>query len=369
MAEVRNLEEVKLDDAYKFGCGRYLQGRQVLEKAAPEVRRVGKKPFLVAGKRAWASTTNRIEQSLSDADIDYSLMIYSGQTTYSKAKAIAKQARDENCDVIVGVGGGKIMDLAKAAAHFAKMPVLMVPTSIATCAAFAPLSVMYTAEGASLGSLRYEHEVNAILVDLDVIANAPARYIASGILDGMAKLIEIQNGRGQIDSNELSIGLLTSYTLAQYTTKLYKSRGLQACKDTEKHTLTKNIEDIAYLNIAVSGIISGCSKGFGQSALAHECYELIRTHFTKEAKDYLHGEIVALALPMQLSYNGQETEIPTIRSFMKQMNMPIFLPDIGIEATQQNLDILFKDLYNSPFVVRSEQNAEKLRKAMQYLIE
>lgn len=54
------------------------------------------------------------------------------------------------------------------------------------------------------------------------------------------------------------------------------------------------MEDIAYLNVAVAGIVSGVSKGFGQTALGHETYELVRTHFTQEAKPYLHGEIVAI---------------------------------------------------------------------------
>lgn len=60
------------------------------------------------------------------------------------------------------------------------------------------------------------------------------------------------------------------------------------------------MEDIAYLNVAVAGIVSGVSKGFGQTALGHETYELVRTHFTQEAKPYLHGEIVAIGDCLQL---------------------------------------------------------------------
>lgn len=368
MSEARTLEEIKLDEAYKFGCGRYLQGKQVLEKSANEIKRIGTKPLIVSGENSWPATNNRIIQSIEQEHMDYHLVIYGGQNTYKKAKELAKQAAEQSCDVIVGVGGGRIMDLSKAAAYFAHLPVIAIPTSIATCAAFAPLSVMYSEEGASLGSLRYENEVCAILVDMEVIANEPVRCVASGIMDGMAKFIEIQNGHDKNDQRLFSIGLLTSYTLAKYTAQMYKRRGLQACRDVLSKTITKNLEDIAYINIAVTGIISGCSKGFGQSALAHECYETIRTHFTAESKDFLHGEIVALALPMQLYYNGQKHKIHAIHSFMKQMGMPLFLPDIGIEGSQKNLDILFDELYHSPFVVQSKKNEKRLRRAMQYLI-
>lgn len=83
---------------------------------------------------------------------------------------------------------------------------------------------MYTAEGASLGSLRYDHEVNAIVMDMDVICKEPPRYAASGIMDGMAKMIEIQNGRSEILLDDVSIGLFTAYTIAEMAYHVYEKR-------------------------------------------------------------------------------------------------------------------------------------------------
>ena len=173
MAEARTLEEIKLDNAYKFGAGRYIQQRQALETVAEEAGRLGKKPFIIAGPRAWEATEGRIERTLKEAGMDFELSVYPGQNTYEKAKEHAAKAIELGCDVIIGVGGGRIMDQSKAAAYYGgvtlalprgHMPVVQIPTSIATCAAFAPLSVMYTEEGASLGSLRHNFEMDAILV-------------------------------------------------------------------------------------------------------------------------------------------------------------------------------------------------------------
>ena len=378
MAEARTLDEIKLDNAYKFGAGRYIQQRQALETVAEEAGRLGKKPFIIAGPRAWAATEGRVEKALRDAGIAYELSIYPGQNTYEKAKEHAAKAIELGCDMIIGVGGGRIMDQAKAAAYFGgvelslprgHMPVMQIPTSIATCAAYAPLSVMYTEEGASLGSLRHNFEMDAVIVDMDVIAKEPPRYVASGILDGMAKMVEMQNGHDHIDIEEFDVGLVTAFTLAKYTMETYRSRGMQAVQDVAEQKLTKAVENIAYLNIAVAGIISGCSKGFGQTALGHECYELIRTHFTKEAKDFIHGEIVAVGQSMQLSFNGQEDQIPALREMMKTFNMPLTLEDIGIEPTEENVEKLYQDLYNSPFVKDCPEEAERLRKAMKWLTE
>lgn len=243
MAEARSLEEIKLDYAWKFGCGRYIQQREALETLPEEIRRLGDKPLIIAGPRAWEATEGRIEKALKDAGIEYELSLYPAQNTYEKAREHAAQAVERGCDVILGVGGGRIMDQAKAAAYFAgeltgarsgHFPIIQAPTSIATCAAFAPLSVMYTEEGASLGSLRHNFEVNAIVVDMDVIVKEPARYAASGILDGMAKMVEMQNGHDNITIEEFDVGLVTAFTLAKYTMDTYRKRGVQAVSDIRK---------------------------------------------------------------------------------------------------------------------------------------
>ncbi len=370
MAEARSLAEIKLDDAYKFGAGRYIQQPGALALTGAEVARFTRKALIIAGPFGWREAGAAVEQSMKNAHIEYTVSVYDGQNTYERAKEHALQALTGGCGAIVGVGGGRIMDQAKATAHFAGgLPVIEIPTSIATCAAFAPLSVMYTAEGASLGSLRYDHEVNAVIVDMDVICKEPPRYVASGIMDGMAKMIEIQNGRSRIDPDEVSIGLYTAYTIAEMSYRLYEKEAHTACQDVAAGRLTKAVEDITYLNIAVAGIVSGVSKGFGQTALGHETYELVRTHFTQEAKDYLHGEIVAVGDILQLAFNGHPEQIPAFRAFMRSMNMPTTLQDIGIDPTSPKMGNLFQDLFHSPFMEPTAENKAKLRTAMRYLYE
>lgn len=368
MAEARSLSDIKLDNAYKFGAGRYIQESGALALVGAEVARLGKKALVIAGPRALAATEGKVEKSLEEAGVTYLLSVYGGQNTYERAKDHALQALTNGCEVIVGIGGGRIMDQAKAAAHFAgDLPIVQIPTSIATCAAFAPLSVMYTEEGASLGSLRYDHEVNAIVMDMDVICKEPPRYAASGIMDGMAKMIEIQNGRSSIELDEVSIGLFTAYTIAEMAYRIYEREAHQCCTDIAAGKLTKAVEDIAYLNVAVAGVVSGVSKGFGQTALGHETYELVRTHFTQEAKDYLHGEIVAVGDVLQLAFNGHEDQIPAFREFMRSMNMVVTLDEMGIDPASPKVENLFHDLFYSPFMQPTPENEKKLRNAMRYL--
>lgn len=360
---------VVLDEAYKFGAGRYLQGENILEKAGKEILRVGKKAFVIAGPVALSLTQARLEQGFAQTDLTYLFESYNGPCSHEKGKAAAAFVREQGFDVIVGVGGGRIMDLSKVIAYYSLLPVINIPTSIATCAAFTPLSVMYTEDGAALGSLRYEFEISAVLVDMDIIIHEPPRYVSAGILDAMAKLIEIKNGHPVITLEDFPVDLYTSYTLAEYTYRELLRLAKTAYRDVAEHTLTKAVKDVTYINIAVTGMISGISKGFGQSAIGHEIYERTRTYFTKEAKDYLHGEIVAVGLLAQLYYNQTPEKVPEFKALMQEMGMPASLQDIGVAPSDENLLLLKKGLLESPYIhPQTPENVARLTEALQCLV-
>ena len=101
------------------------------------------------------------------------------------------------------------------------------------------MSVMYTPQGTKKTCWRFEHEVDAVLVDMDVIASCPIRYAAAGILDAMAKRIEIQNGRRSMTLEDNRFDLFTAFKMSEYAYDVLEKYGPQAIEDIRCRKVTK----------------------------------------------------------------------------------------------------------------------------------
>lgn len=196
------------EESFRIGCGRYIQGAGYVTRCGEEVARLGTSPLVIGGKTALSLTRERIIESLAPLCDKYELITHTGTCNDERAMEIAEYARAHGFDVIVGVGGGVMMDFAKLCSHFADVPVVNLPTSSATCAAYTPLSVRYTPDGRTVGTLHYCREVDAVVVDSEIIAAEPTRLLLAGVFDALAKFVEIKH-RFSEDAEEYPLGLIT----------------------------------------------------------------------------------------------------------------------------------------------------------------
>ena len=82
-------------------------------------------------------------------------------------------AQAGNSQVVIGVGGGALLDTVKAVARRLNVPVVVIPTIAATCAAWTPLSVWYNDAGQALRFEIFNDANHLVLVEPEIILRAP----------------------------------------------------------------------------------------------------------------------------------------------------------------------------------------------------
>jgi glycerol dehydrogenase len=82
---------------------------------------------------------------------------------------LGQLAVDAGANVIVGVGGGKTLDSAKAVAYYHKLPVVLYPTIASTDAPCTALAVLYTAEGEFDQYLFLPQNPDAVIADTKIL--------------------------------------------------------------------------------------------------------------------------------------------------------------------------------------------------------
>lgn len=355
------------ETSFRIGCGRYLQEPDIIAKLGEEVLRIGKMPLVIGGKTALSITKEKIERSLSTTCEKFMIIEHCGTCNEERANELAEIAKTHGYDVIVGVGGGVIMDFSKLVGDVYGIPVINVPTSSATCAAYTPLSVRYTPDGRTVGSKHYGYEVSGVLVDTNIIAKQPIRLFLAGVFDALAKFVEIKQ-RFNDDVTEYPLGLDWAYTLSKKSFSELNSKTETCIKDMMIGEVTDTIEQVIFTTIATTAIISGIARGSNQCALAHKFYEGTRKLFFKESKDYLHGEIVGVGLLLQNHFNGETENNELLLELMQKYNMPSCLSNIGVAPTPENLEKYFEELKNGSAI--NEKDADelnRLRKSLEYL--
>lgn len=355
------------ESSFRIGCGRYLQEPGILAKCGEEMLRLGSAPLIVGGKTALEITRREITDSVAKSCKNYEITVYTGTCNEEQAKELASHAKEKGLDVIVGVGGGVIMDFAKLIGEFAQLPVMNIPTSSATCAAYTPLSVRYTIDGRTVGSKHFGHEVDAVLVDSTVIAAQPTRLLLAGVFDALAKFVEIKQ-RFNEETTEYPLGLDWAYILSKKTFEELSNKTESCINDMLQNKVSDTVEQTIFSTIAVTGVISGIARGSNQCALAHKFYEETRTMFFENSRPYLHGEIVGVGLLLQNFFNGEMKNNELLLSWMKKYHMPCCLAEIGIEASPQVQEMYYEKLKSGSAIdENSAEELEKLRAGLQYL--
>ena len=107
---------------------KYVQGPNIINQLGDYLKALGSKPLLLWDATIKGIVGQAVLDSLAAAGIEAVDVIFAGDSTKAEAARVAQIATDHGADIAVGIGGGKTLDTAKAAAHQAGIKMVTVPT-------------------------------------------------------------------------------------------------------------------------------------------------------------------------------------------------------------------------------------------------
>lgn len=349
--------------------GRYVQGEDALSLLASETSRLGDKALMISGRTAERTILPRYAAEWNK-DLHLTAEHFHGECCDAEIERLQKTVAEHKCNVVIGLGGGKIIDTAKAVAHAAGAACVIAPTAASTDAPTSAVSVIYTPEGEFSRYLFLPRNPDLVLVDASVIAAAPVRFLVSGMGDALSTWLEADSCRQKYAANQCGgVGTLAAYAIARlcYDTILeYGEAAIAACR---RQVVTPALAHVIEANTLHSGL------GFesGGLASAHSIHNgltmLPGTH------DYYHGEKVAIGVLAGLFLADRPRRlIDEVYRFCETIGLPTTLSAIGLaEVSEADLLIVAgracaegETIYHEPRPVSPQSVVAALQAADEY---
>ncbi|MCP4482530.1 MAG: iron-containing alcohol dehydrogenase family protein [bacterium] len=269
----------------------------------------GTKPIIIIKKDVHDKFKNIIENIKNP-----NFYILKTDCSYEQANLILKTLTDETA--VIGIGGGKVLDLAKLVAYRSQKKMITVPTSAATGAAASALSAIYTEDGANIGYELLNKAPDLLILDYALILDAPLDFLKFGAADALAKYYETLASTAGSPEN---IFIQTALDLAT-NIKNYIFQNLEmALLAAKNKQLTNELKNIIKINIILAPIVGGFGGESCRAVAAHALNNSM-TQIPKMRK-FLHGEVVALGNIFQLMLEKKMDELKKLKNLHKKIGL------------------------------------------------
>lgn len=244
-----------------------------------------------------------------------------GGGTLDDAIELAGAMKAGHYDAVVGLGGGKIIDCAKFAAARIGLPLVAVPTNLAHDGLCSPVATLDNDAGR--GSYGVPNPI-AVVIDLDVIREAPARFVRAGIGDAVSNISAIADWE------------LSNRVNGERIDGLAAAMARQAGEAVLRHP--GGIGDNGFLQVlaealVLSGVamsVSGDSRP--SSGACHEINHAFDLLFPKRAAS--HGEQCGLGAAFAMYLRGAHEESVYMAEVLHRHGLPVTPEEIGFTVDE-----------------------------------
>lgn len=293
-------------------------GNGTLELVVPICKKLGfsKSAFVVTGVETYMVAGRRVIDLLNDSGISTDhLLVYS--PTVEEVGAVKAKIKETKPQVILGVGGGTKIDVAKLSAAHQGIPFISVPTTASHDGIASPLA---SVKGSDKPYSIMAQAPMAIIADTSVIVQAPHRYTASGCGDVLAKFTAVQDWFLAYKVKNEYYGEYAA-SLALMSAKLV-SRNAEAIKPGDEEGLRVLLEALISCGVAMS--IAGSSRpSSGSEHLFAHALDILAS------KHAMHGEQAGIGTIMMARLHKLNWR--RIKSKLEKVGAPTTAEELGVE--------------------------------------
>ncbi len=300
---------------------RILVGYGVINEASSFLEKLGfsGRILIVSGQTATANLREKLAESLESEGFKVVTSVVSSPSI-EEVQKVASSALQEEVSVIASLGGGKAVDVAKLSAYNTDLPFVNFPTSASNDGLASPFASIK-------GSARpYSYPAKppvGILADVDIIAEAPKKLLASGCGDLVAKITAVSDWNLARDEKGEYHGSYAA-SLARLSSEIILSQS-RTIGEGGKEGVRIVVE--ALISAGVAAGIAGSSRPCsGSEHLFSHALDMIAPSVG------LHGEKCGLGTIMMMKLHGLEWE--KVREALINVHAPTNAHELGLTSEQ-----------------------------------
>ena len=289
-----------------------------------------RKVLVVHGRKSWEAAKPYWPQM---EEVQIEEYTYRGECSLVEIETVAKLVKQHSLEAVIGVGGGKVLDLVKAVCDEAGRQAILIPTLASNCAPWTPLSVIYDDSGAFIRFDVYPICTSLVLVEPRILVSAPVEMLIAGIGDTLAKWYEADVQLAVMNHKPVPLQIAHFAARQCKDLLLQSARGAVAAARTKE--VTEDFIQAAETIMMYGGMVGGYGDHYGRIAGAHSIHNGLTV--LEETHHALHGDKVAYGILVQLVLEDKWEEIVELRPFYEELGLPLSLTDLGVAEVTESL--------------------------------
>ncbi|MBA3054453.1 MAG: glycerol dehydrogenase [Sphingomonadales bacterium] len=306
------------------GPRRYVQGPGALEQLGALSERFATRPLVIVDADVLPFVSATLDRALTGRAS--TVLPFRGEVTFAAIDALVAAGKDAGADVVMGLGGGKGLDAAKATALRLDLPYVAIPSIASNDSPTGRSMAIYDDSHVMVAVEVIPDNPLLVLVDTALIANAPARFLRTGMGDAIAKKFEAERAYADRATNFFDgYPTLTAMAIADCCYRTLREHGEAAMAAAERHEPDAAFEAVVEANVLMSGL----SWESGGLSYAHAVVRgLVKARGAAMAP---HGDHVAYGTLVQLAIEGRDdAAVLDLMGWCRAVGLPGSLAELGM---------------------------------------